>query len=387
MPACLLAQTKRPDSVFCDCEKARIIQIRGNTKIGPTIAPPGPGKNEISRSHNGTNSFDKEHHSAWYKLLAMAGGTLSMDIIPNRAGDDYDFMLFKSGNKNFCDSLKTCNIKPLRACISRNKSKSPSVTGMKLMSAKEAVRKGPGEQFVKSVEVKQGDVYYLVIDNVHDGGEGFIAEFYFEGIINISGIVTDENKVPMKASVSLISPMGDTIQQVNSNSSGAFSLESAIRKGTKYTLNFSNDKTFFDTREVTLDMPKDTLRNITTVLPYLKKGGKYTMRNINFYPGTPDLLPGGSVVVNNLYKLMKKNESLKIFIVGHTNGCGLTTQELSENRAAAVRNYLTKRGINGDRMKTEGRNCKEMIFPNPVAEWQASLNRRVEIKVLEFEER
>jgi outer membrane protein OmpA-like peptidoglycan-associated protein len=336
---------------------------------------------------NGAISFDEEHHSAWYKLQAAIDGTLSMEIIPSKTEDDYDFMLFKSGSKNFCDSLASYSLKPLRACISRNKSGSSPTTGMKLNTKKEVVKKGPGEQFVKSIDVKKGETYYLVLDNVHEGGGGFTINFFLEGMVNISGTVTDENKIPMKASVSLVSPAGDTIQQVSSNSSGFFKIESAIRKGTVYTLNFSNDKTFFDSRPVTLETPKDTLKNISAVLPYLKKGGKYAIRNINFYPGLPDLLPWAYTVVNNLYKLMKKNESLKILIVGHTNGCDAGTQELSESRAAAVKNYLVKRKIDGGRMETRGRNCQEMLYPSPTAEWQASLNRRVEIKVLEYEEK
>jgi outer membrane protein OmpA-like peptidoglycan-associated protein len=387
-PAYLLAQNKKPDSVFCDCEKAKSIQIKGNTRVGPVMSPKGAGKSEISTTRNGPMSFDEEHHSAWYKLLAAADGTLSMEIIPLKEEDDYDFMLFKSAGKNFCDSLSGYELKPLRACLSRNKSKPPFITGMKLTAKKETVKKGPGEQFVKSIEVKKGEVYYLVLDNVHDDGGGFTLSFFFEGIVNISGIVKDENNVPLKASISLVGPAGDTVQQAVSNSSGFFRLESVIRKGTVYTLNFSNDKTFFDSREVTLNTPKDTLKNLSVVLPHLKKGGKYTIRNINFYPGVSVLLPSGAVMTNNLYRLMKKNESLKILIVGHVNGCSSDTfgQGLSERRAATVKNYLVKRGINGDRMSTEGRNCAEMLFPNPVAEWQASLNRRVEIKVLEFKQ-
>ena len=41
----------------------------------------------------------------------------------------------------------------------------------------------------------------------------------------------------------------------------------------------NNDSSFFETKEITTKTNKDSLKNITTVLPSLKKGNKYIIQN------------------------------------------------------------------------------------------------------------
>ena len=92
----LFSQTKKLDTVFCDCNQAKVISINSKTIYGKTIAPKGYGEiREISQAKQKTNfAFEKEHNSAWYKLIINVSGELTMNVIPTKADDDYDFMLF-----------------------------------------------------------------------------------------------------------------------------------------------------------------------------------------------------------------------------------------------------------------------------------------------------
>jgi outer membrane protein OmpA-like peptidoglycan-associated protein len=122
-------------------------------------------------------------------------------------------------------------------------------------------------------------------------------------------------------------------------------------------------------------------------LPKLKKGKKYTLGSINFFGNSPEYLPSSAPAIENLYKLMKKNKNLEILIEGHTNGCfggGMDVNVLSQLRAEKIGDYLFVKGIEHTRIKTEGKGCKEMLYPSPKSELEQELNRRVEIKVLEF---
>ena len=139
----LFSQEKKLDTVFCDCAQAKIITINGKTVYGKTIAPKGFGKlKEISPSKQKTNfAFEKEHNSAWYKLNVNVSGDLTMNIIPTNGSDDYDFMLFKAGKNNFCDSLQNNKINPVRACISRDKEELSGKTGLSFKSTEELVKR------------------------------------------------------------------------------------------------------------------------------------------------------------------------------------------------------------------------------------------------------
>lgn len=381
------AQKPVLDSLYCDCANAKLVVLRGNARVGPTLPTQGYGNlNEISeRKQRSVYTFDKEHHSAWYQLKVVLDGNLSFDIVPLKKEDDYDFMIFKSTGKYFCDSFLLKKNKPVRACISRNRKELDGFTGIKLKAKKEFVKEGPGDAFVSSLSVKKGEVYYLVLDNVYDNGDGHRINFYYEEIVHLSGQVTNENEIPVKAEITITNMAGDTIQNSETDNNGNYNIETTLRKNINYSMNFSSKGTFFNSKEISTKLPSDSLKNIRTVLPTLKKGGKYTIKNINFFGGSPTYLPSAVPSINSLYKIMKYNPELKIMIVGHTNGCDgpSNTQKLSEDRSKTIKKFLVDKSISESRIMNEGRGCSEMLYPQTGPEWQQSLNRRVEIKILE----
>lgn len=379
------------DTVFCDCETARTIAINGTAKVGKTIAPNGGGeKNEISERKQKTKfAFEKEHNSAWYKLVINTSGHLCFDIIPSKMDDDYDFMLFEALPKtNFCDSLSKNKLKPIRACISRDKEDINGKTGLNSKSKKEFVKEGVGDAYVSNISVKKGQIFYLILDNVYEKGEGHTIQFYFEEPISIKGVITDEDQKPIIADISLTNPIGDTIVVTKSNADGSYEINSSLRKNQNYSLNFYNDSTFIFTKNLSL---KDTneLKNIRTILPALKKGKKYSVGTINFNPGLTTYIPQAIPSMNNLYMLMKKNRNLKIRIIGHSNGRDVKSEKLiiefTNERALTIKNYLIKKGIDGKRIETDGKGDHEMLFKleGATAEQQEQ-NRRVEVMVLEY---
>ena len=236
----IFAQQAKLDTVFCDCETARVITINGNKKVGKTIAPMGAGeKQEISTLKNKSKYvFEKEHHSAWYKLTIADNGKMVFDIIPTKASDDYDFVLFKAGRLNFCDSLARHDVKPIRSCISRDKEDIKGKTGLSLAAKKEFVKEGVGDAYAKGVEVTKGEVYYLVLDNVYDDGEGHTIQFYYEEMVNVAGVIKDENDVPVKAEITLVNQKGDTVAMHKSADDGSYSFNVALRKNINYSMNF-----------------------------------------------------------------------------------------------------------------------------------------------------
>ena len=122
-------------------------------------------------------------------------------------------------------------------------------------------------------------------------------------------------------------------------------------------------------------------------LPKLEKGTRIRINNINFYGNTTIPYPETKSIFLKLLKVMVANPKLVILIEGHTNGCqgGIDySQNLSDARAKAVKNYLIRSGINPLRVSAIGYNCKKMIYPDPKNDNESKLNRRVEIKVISF---
>lgn len=385
------SQTKTLDTVFCDCEQARIVTINGKTTTPKTIAPMGAGEvNEISHAKQKTKyAFDKEHHSAWYKILVKTNGNLTFDVKPVKQEDDYDFMLFRTNPTGFCDSLQKHRINPIRACISRDKEELQGKTGLSYNAKDDFVKHGVGAAYCSPIQVKKGECYYLVLDNVYENGEGHSIEFSISVLATIAGVIVDENKKPIKAEITLTNVKGDTIAIEKTKDDGSYRFSAQMIKNQDYSLNLYNDSSFTLTKIIST-ADTSLLKSLKSVLPKLKKGKKYSVGAINFHPASATYLPQALPAMNNLHRLMKKNQSLKIQIIGHSNGRDFNSSEaaiikFTKDRATTVKNYLVLKGIDEKRIEIDGKGDHQMLYHLPGAtEAQQVENRRVEIMVLEY---
>lgn len=92
----------------------------------------------------------------------------------------------------------------------------------------------------------------------------------------------------------------------------------------------------------------------------------------NFYP-----------VLNDVGKVLKKYEKTTMMVEGHTDSTGSAehNQQLSLNRAMAVRNYLVGNGIDQRRLTTYGYGESQPIADNNTASGREQ-NRRVELEII-----
>jgi OmpA-OmpF porin, OOP family len=81
--------------------------------------------------------------------------------------------------------------------------------------------------------------------------------------------------------------------------------------------------------------------------------------------------------------IFKEYPQARFSIEGHTDsdGSNALNQTLSENRAAAVKNFLIENGIAADRLMSTGYGETKPIASNKNAAGKAQ-NRRVEIKLI-----
>ena len=95
-----------------------------------------------------------------------------------------------------------------------------------------------------------------------------------------------------------------------------------------------------------------------------------------------ELLPAAMVKLDQVAETLKGKER-KILVVGYTDnqgGAGSYNQDLSEKRAAAVKDYLLSKGMPADLIRSEGRGATQFVAENTSVEGRAA-NRRVEIIV------
>ena len=111
---------------------------------------------------------------------------------------------------------------------------------------------------------------------------------------------------------------------------------------------------------------------------------KVTFAADAFYDsGKSVLKPEGKAKLDDLVSKMSAINLEVIIAVGHTDsdGADAANQKLSVARAESVKAYLTSKGIEKNRVYTEGKGEKQPVADNKTKEGKQK-NRRVEIEVV-----
>lgn len=97
-----------------------------------------------------------------------------------------------------------------------------------------------------------------------------------------------------------------------------------------------------------------------------------------------DLKPGRLASLENLASHIKDVNMEVVIAVGHTDAIGndAYNNRLSRARAESVKAYLVSKGIDANRIKTEGRGKTQPVADNATAQGRAR-NRRVDVEVVE----
>ncbi|MCF7928509.1 MAG: OmpA family protein [Spirochaetales bacterium] len=109
------------------------------------------------------------------------------------------------------------------------------------------------------------------------------------------------------------------------------------------------------------------------------------LKNIQFMPDSANLYDSEIEKLNHISKILESYPERDILVTGHTALAGTEQgrQRLSEERAAAVAEYLIRRGgLRPDQVTTRGMGARKPIAPND-SEINMRKNRRVEIMILE----
>lgn len=253
------------------------------------------------------------------------------------------------------------------------------------------------------INTDRGDIYY---STSAAGEEGYLArstekDRYFhiyrikqpksaapEPMVLIQGKVLDsQTGQPLNAVITYsIIGKSKSSGSVHSNKhSGTFAI--SLPKGKNYVLSVRKKGFASEQRNIsTLNLNRYEAEEVELKLTSLKKGTTVTMHNLFFASNRAVLLPGSEAELSRLYSILIENPSLKIEVRGHTqlnNSSAKLNHDLSLARAVAVKDYLVKKGLNPNRIITNGYGNSQPIETAKKDTISQAVNRRVEFKILE----
>ena len=116
----------------------------------------------------------------------------------------------------------------------------------------------------------------------------------------------------------------------------------------------------------------------------IANNSQITLKNLFFDIGKFEIKDESKSEFDRIIEFLTDYPKVKVEISGHTDNQGNEedNQVLSENRAKSVVSYLTKNGIENDRLTSVGYGSSKPIAENTTREGRAK-NRRVDFKIIE----
>lgn len=343
------------------------VTLQADVPFGPTEPLRGYGYvNEIKRDAQTKNVFEQEHNSIWYFLEIPYDGKLLIDIKPKSFSDDYDFIVYKYTDKYFCNRVEKNRVKPIRSVQSVVNTEIQGKTGLSLKSSTAHISKESSEAYGKYIDVKAGESYVIVVDNLNDGGLGHTITC--EVWTNYSPLV--------------INPIDSLLQQRTTATLHVKELETGRTVLDKQNAGSTRIKLLPDkTYEISLN--KEGFFNYTRRISHAQAIGKDTVlsaRLVQIKPGSPLPINGDLYFDNNeqgelflmqesyknldeVVKILTQYPQINVNVIGRIMTEGLNVKkdnEVSKKRAEAIKKYLVSQGIAENRITTRGSSIKEL---------------------------
>lgn len=384
-----------------DCLFAIPLQL--DKPFGPTTAPDGSGRiMEVVADKAHPNLFEREHNSVWYKVAIPYNGELVIDIMQADEWDDYDFLVYKNTGIYFSNQVMLNKVLPvavnlscvdsaaLSAAARKAAEQKPKPAGGKkqdekaaeepVFEAQPALRPTIGMNpeakdkmltkkqtggFIKSIPVRMGEEYYIVLDNCADNGKGHTINVSVHVNAYEPLVLFYDKKGKRYVDVDLMilekgGQGGERPIVRNEHYKGG---RVKFVPGFSYTLYAKREGYFsvfreFNARDL---MMRDTL--MLYQMERTERGSSFQIKDIYFEDGEATLIEGYDSVLMDYVAMFRNHPDVTFLVKGYVQSYGVDAEAdmlLSLERAKTVKEYFIKNGVEADRITTAGMTKNEI---------------------------
>ncbi len=202
----------------------------------------------------------------------------------------------------------------------------------------------------------------------------------------IVSVVDAQDRSPMDAKIRLVGARDNVIVGVNSTGGGTYEFTINSKTAKDYRLSVEKEGYAFQNLTVRIPGAGEASSPLTRTVEMRKLAVNVTgvLRNIYFDFDKWSFKTESYTELNKLEAMLRENSNITVEIGGHTDAIGTKAYNmfLSRRRAEAVKDFLTKKGIDARRVKAVGYGKTRPLVSNDDEQDGRELNRRVEFKVL-----
>jgi outer membrane protein OmpA-like peptidoglycan-associated protein len=200
-------------------------------------------------------------------------------------------------------------------------------------------------------------------------------------------VVDAKSKAPLAVKVKLQGLNDNLIVTSNPVKAGVYEFIIMNPVTKDYRLSIEKGGYVFQNQNVKIQgaSEEEQALNRTIELRKLSMGTSSILRYIYFDYGRASFKTQSYSDLNKLESMLRQNPQVSVEISGHTDNHGPSqyNRDLSQKRAEAVKDFLTKKGIDSGRIKAVGYGESKPLATNDDEDEGRELNRRVEFRVLQ----
>lgn len=391
-----------------DCLFAIPLEI--DKPYGPTTAPDGAGRiQEIVADKAQPNIFEREHNSVWYKFTVPYNGELEISIVQQFRWDDYDFLVYKNTGSYFSNQVMLNKVAPvavnmagidsaamLAAVMKTNRANADA--NAKLKAELEAKAKAAKEsdmpafetapeveptigmfvdakdrmltkkqtgRFIKSIPVRMGEEYYIVLDNRTNGGVGHTITVSVHVDAYEPLVLFYDKKGRKYVDVDLMilergGKEGERPIVQNEHYKGG---KVKFVPGFSYLLYAKKDGYFSIYKEFNA---RDLMMHDTVMLYNMERterGSSFPIKDLDFESGEATLIGPYDSLLTDYLLMFRNHPDINFLVKGYVQSYGVNVEAdmlLSLDRAKSIKDWFVKKGIDPKRITTAGMTKNEI---------------------------
>ena len=390
------------------------IPLELDKPYGPTSSPMGGGRiQEVVADKAHPNLFEREHNSVWYKIKVPYNGYLEISIAQQNVWDDYDFLVYKNTGSYFSNQVMLNKVMPVAVNLAAVDSNTLAAAALAAQQPKKAAPKGsattakgtattakkstakaddtpafeaPAELkptigmaydatakmltkkqyggFIKSIPVRMGEEYYIVLDNTSDRGQGHTIQVSIHADAYEPLVLFYDRKAKRYVDVDLmILERGDSGERPIVQDKTYRGRRIKFVPDFHYTLYAKKEGYFSVYREFN---PRNLMTQDTVQIYYMERterGSSFPIKNVYFEDGEAVIIPGYDTALLDYVAMFLNHPEVTFMVKGYVQSYGVDIEAdmlLSLERAKTVKQYFIDHGIEADRITTSGMTKNEI---------------------------
>ena len=370
------------------------IPLNVDQTYGPTTAPQGAGRiMEVMADKRHPNLPEFEHNVVWYKFTVPYNGKLDIAVTQLNLADDYDMVVYKYTDVYFSNHVQSNKVLPVAVNLSsidssllqKPKRTAPVTTGdakadlkakqeaakqQREASAKQAamgtigmyheapdilLTKASTKRHIRSIDVRKGEVYYIMLDNVTPNGQGHSIKVSIHVEAFEVPVSFYDPKIKKNVDVSLTILEKNTNNRVIVRNDKFRGGRVKFVPGFNYTLYAKRDGYF----SIFYDFNSDRFKQDTLLRMKLyrcERGTVYPISDI-FFEDEYVLMHESDSILMNYVQMFKNHPDVHFTIKGFVQTYGVDPEHdqlVTLERAKAVKEFFVKNGIPEDNIKAAG---------------------------------